>query len=490
MRQAEGPTRAPRGATVRLFARYAAILLVPVLALGVGLALSLSSEAQSRGLDQGRDEAKIVAQTAIEPLLDGRPIAAGISPSERRSLDRFVARAVHTTDPSVLRMRIRNLAGYVVFSDDGSGFHDGRPEDEVIEAAHGAMVGDLTHLNADSNDSGPAGPAAVEVYQPLIAGSPAHRVGVLELYLPYAPISADVATSLHHLYVDLAIGLGLLYLVLFAITLSVSRGLRRQLALNSAQAEQLRSSEERYRVLFERNPQPLLTYERARRRIVAVSNAAISAYGYSREEFLAMTIEDLIPDEDAAAVSADMDAFLAQPRPGPLLALPLRHRHKDGTVIDVEITSDDVELGGRDCRVVLCLDVTDRNRAAAEVTAARDAAVEASNMKSAFLATMSHEIRTPMNGVIGMNDLLLDTELTDEQRAYAEQVSRSGEQMLALINDILDISRIESGRIELVAGRFCVRDVIEQSCAASRVQARVKGIDFAVEIAPSVPAEL
>jgi PAS domain S-box-containing protein len=490
MRQAEALARASRTATARLFAKYALILLVPVLALGIGLVLSLSSEARSRGLSQGRDEAKLVAETAIEPLLDGRPISAGLSSSERRALDHFVARAVHSHPPSVLRLRIRDLAGYVVYSDDHSGLRHEKPEDEVLDAARGEMVADLTRLNADSNDTGPRGPAAVEVYQPLIAGSPGRRVGVLEMYLPYAPISADVAASLDRLYLDLGIGLGLLYIALYAITLSVSRGLRRQLALNSQQAEQLRSSEERYRVLFERNPQPILTYERATRRIVAVSNAAVASYGFSREEFLAMTIEDLISDEDAPTVWAEMDAFLSKHRPGPLIALPLRHRRKDGSVIDVEVTSDDVVLGERDCRVVLCLDVTERNRVAAEVAAARDSAVEASNMKSAFLATMSHEIRTPMNGVIGMNELLLDTELTDEQRRYAEQVSRSGEQMLALINDILDISRIEAGRIELVPSRFDVRDMVEQACAASRVLARMKGIEFVTEIAASVPDEL
>ncbi|HTT87572.1 MAG TPA: hypothetical protein VMF60_09410, partial [Acidimicrobiales bacterium] len=101
----------------------------------------------------------------------------------------------------------------MVFPDGGSGFKE-VPEDEAIDAAHGTIEADLTHLNSDSDDTGPIGPAAVEVYLPLTAGRPSRRVGVLEIYLPYAAIDMDVTSGLHELYRSLAIGLVLLYVFL------------------------------------------------------------------------------------------------------------------------------------------------------------------------------------------------------------------------------------------------------------------------------------
>ena len=115
---------------------------------------------------------------------------------------------------------------------------------------------------------------------------------------------------------------------------------------------------------------------------------------------------------------------------------------------------------------------------------ARDEAVGASNMKSAFLRNVSHEIRTPMNGVLGMNELLLGTELDSEQRAYAEQVEQSGEHMLAIINDILDISKIETGRLELELAEFDLTETIEHACVPGGLEAQARGIALEIQIDP------
>ena len=170
------------GSLGRLFATHAAIILVPVLLLGAALAMSYRSEARRRGIAEGRSEAQLVAQTAIEPFLEDRPLRpGGLTPTERQGLLAIVRRSVVTG--SILRLRIRDLSGHMVFSDDGTGFGEAIG-DEPVTAARGRVVAVLTRLNSDANDTGPRGPATVEVYLPL-SGAPGHRIGVLEIYLPY-----------------------------------------------------------------------------------------------------------------------------------------------------------------------------------------------------------------------------------------------------------------------------------------------------------------
>jgi PAS domain S-box-containing protein len=135
-------------------------------------------------------------------------------------------------------------------------------------------------------------------------------------------------------------------------------------------------------------------------------------------------------------------------------------------------------------------DVTNGVQAREALSAARDAAEQATRAKADFLATMSHEIRTPLNGVIGMTELLLGTELSTEQHDYAEAAHASGVSLLALINDILDFSKVEAGKIDLEAVEFAPRQIAEDTLAMLAERAQTKGIELYIETAADLPIEL
>jgi PAS domain S-box-containing protein len=272
------------------------------------------------------------------------------------------------------------------------------------------------------------------------------------------------------------------------LTLTVTR-LDQSFTENARVAAALRASERQHRELFERTPLPMFAYDRESLRIVAVSDAAAATYGYSREEFLAMTINDILPAEDVPVFLGHLDGSRGPQRLGDAPERRWRHQYKNGEVVDVEIHSDDVTLAGRDCRIAVCQDVTERNVVARELARVRAESESRSKLRSRLLSNLSHEVCTPMNGVLGMNEALLETDLTREQRGYAEQIAHSATAMVAILHELLDIAQIETGRVELDIDEFGLHETIEQACAIVRLEAVAKRLDLDLVIDPRVPPQ-
>ena len=132
-------------------------------------------------------------------------------------------------------------------------------------------------------------------------------------------------------------------------------------------------------------------------------------------------------------------------------------------------------------------DITDRKKVEVEIARARDAALESAEFKARFLANMSHEIRTPMNGIIGMTELALETELTQEQREYLNMTKMSAHSLLGLINDILDFSKIEAGKLHLESVPFGLRECISGILKPLGLRADQKGLELTADIPATVP---
>jgi two-component system, sensor histidine kinase and response regulator len=369
-----------------------------------------------------------------------------------------------------------------------------------------------------------------------------------------------------------------------------------------------------HEILFEQSPQLMWVFDRDTLGILAVNEAAIKNYGYTRDEFLRMGVRDLHPIEDRKRA---LEAISPNGK-GIREAGVWRQVKRDGSLIDVEIMVGDIDWEGRRVRIAFANDVTERKRAEEalseegrllrtlidnmpdriyvkdaasrwlvanealakhmgakspedmlgktdfdyfpkelataffsseqaviqsgqalvnheertadaegnakwvstskvplrdksgkvigimgigrditkrkaaeeELHVAKEAAETASRAKSEFLANMSHEIRTPMNGILGMTELALETELTDEQRDYLSMVKLSVDSLVAVINDILDFSKIEAGKMDLDFAEINLRESLEETVRTFGIRAGSKNLELVCDIRPNIPARV
>ena len=228
-------------------------------------------------------------------------------------------------------------------------------------------------------------------------------------------------------------------------------------------------------------------------RIMEFNRAAERMFGHSADRIAGRLVSDTIfppsvdsfrlPERDGAAGHPDGPSPIGRRIEG-------RAQRADGSILPVEMALTQVHLSTGDLFSLYVRDISERKAAEQQLMQARDAAEAASRAKSEFLATMSHEIRTPMNGVLGAVELLLETRLGKRQSQFARMAQEAGEALRLLLDDLLDLSQIEAGRVTLEAEPFDLGRLVDSVLDIAAPDAAAKDVTITAELDPALPAKL
>jgi len=216
-------------------------------------------------------------------------------------------------------------------------------------------------------------------------------------------------------------------------------------------------------------------------------NPAFEVSGYTRAEVIGTSNLKLSLWPSDGDRKHFMDDVVAH---GQVKNREIGFRARDGTIIPCLVSAARAELQGEDCVIVVSRDITDLKESQRELIETREQALAASRAKSEFLSSMSHEIRTPLNAILGMAELLLETPYNAEQRRYLDTMMDNGNALLGLINDVLDLARVESGKLVLEQVDFDLRDLVHRLNETLNMRAREKGLAMSTKIEPDVPTAL
>ncbi len=265
------------------------------------------------------------------------------------------------------------------------------------------------------------------------------------------------------------------------------RGLAARYAALAQSERRTADSEAKLRKIFESTSDAIAISSLVDGRFIEVNSEFTRITGYTREEALAAPHGNLPIWGDDGQRRRFLHELTAN---GALRNMEIQVRNRNATLAPFLLSGSIVELDGERCAIMMARDITALKHTQDELVAAHEQALGASRAKSEFLSSMSHEIRTPMNAILGMAEVLWETNLDADQRRYLDTMRSNGGTLLGLLDDILNLAKVESGRLRLEDVEFDLGDLIEKTVETLAVRAHGKGLELVARVAPGTPARL
>ncbi len=488
-------TQAPAAHEPFRLSRYFSAVSVVGIGIVIAVMFALSNQAMKDTLiRQESDQNLALGRTMLNSLwpryagLAARahklPPADLVDQIENVQLRQEIYRLTHVLN--IVKIRIYSPRRQILFSNWDAEIGQIQNGDRAIERAlGGGSASELAFMpKFEGIDGTVRDRNVVTTFMPIDHPQTGERQGVLEMY-------TDVSAELNAARSDQIRIAGVLAFCMLALYVFLMLAVRRAENIMSEQQRALTDSERRAR-MFERvvgQSRDSIVTRDLNGVIMTWNTGAETIFGYSAKEAVGRSMRALTLKEVS---EEEWQARLKQLRSGNTFSIRGWRPAKGGKRVHIVGTSGPLtdENGRLIGDIAVAHDTTWLERTQMELRRAKDEAEAAARAKSEFLANMSHEIRTPMNGIIGMTNLALDTPLNAEQRDYLSTVKSSADALLQIINDILDLSKIEAGKLGIETIKFSLRESLQQTIRVLAVRAHEKRLELLWSVDARVPDAL